>query len=246
MNMDDDRFVTVFQKVGNMARAKFGTQGEDRRTGETGWHPSYGKNALRKMDKSGNYFEEGTIKENREEHIKALMAYKSDNPYFKNDYNTLNKFDDEQLEKYYKQTLQPKQTGSYSYKKENKEMKYTDVIKENIFKANGKLISEEQVLKITEKVPSRVKVDESVFAITDGENYYRLMWEGDESGTAVITHTKNDNQVNESIESMKKMWEFDPSTSVSSKKNITENGDEAFKRMFKQLRDSEGLVGENE
>jgi hypothetical protein len=125
-------------------------------------------------------------------------------------------------------------------------MKYTDVIKENIFKANGKLISEEQVLKITEKVPSRVKVDESVFAITDGENYYRLMWEGDESGTAVITHTKNDNQVNESIESMKKMWEFDPSTSHTSKKNITESGEDAFKRMFKQLRDSDGLVGENE
>jgi hypothetical protein len=43
MNMDDDRFVTVFQKVGNMARSKF----SDRRDGEKGWHPSYGKNALR-------------------------------------------------------------------------------------------------------------------------------------------------------------------------------------------------------
>ena len=47
--------------------------------------------------------------------------------------------------------------------KENKtKMEYTDVIEENIFKANGKLISEEQVLKIANKVPSRVKVDESV------------------------------------------------------------------------------------
>ena len=129
---------------------------------------------------------------------------------------------------------------------ENKiKMKYTDVIEENIFKANGKLVSEEQVLKIANKVPSRVKVDESVFAITDGENYYRLIWEGSEDGEPTITHSKNTKVVSESIESMKKMWKFDPSDSISTKKNITESADDAFRRMFNQLRDTDGLVGED-
>lgn len=121
--------------------------------------------------------------------------------------------------------------------KENKiKMEYTDVMEENIFKANGKLISEEQVLKIANKVPSRVKVDESVFAITDGENYYRLMWEGDEP---IITHSKNTEIVKESISKMKAMWEFNPNDSISTKKTITESADDAFKRMFKQLKESE-------
>jgi hypothetical protein len=123
---------------------------------------------------------------------------------------------------------------------ENKDMKYTDVKTENIFKANGKLVSEEQVLKLANKVPSRVKVDESVFAITDGDNYYRILWEGEEP---IITHSKNENVMTENIDSMKKMWSFDTSDSISTKKNITESGDEAFKRMFNQLRDKDGLVG---
>jgi hypothetical protein len=124
--------------------------------------------------------------------------------------------------------------------KENKtKMEYTDVIEENIFKANGKLISEEQVLKIANKVPSRVKVDESVFAITDGENYYRLMWEGDEP---TITHSKNTEVVNESIGKMKAMWEYDTKASYSTKNNITESADDAFKRMYNKLKDSDGLT----
>jgi hypothetical protein len=131
---------------------------------------------------------------------------------------------------------------------ENKvKMEYKGVNEENIFKANGKLISEEQVLKISEKVPSRVKVDESVFAITDGENYYKLLWEGDtENGEATITNFKNVNQVNESIDKMKSLWNFDSTDSISTKKNITESGEDAFKRMFNQLRNTDGLVGEDE
>ncbi len=121
-------------------------------------------------------------------------------------------------------------------------MEYTDVMEENIFKANGKLISEEQVLTIANKVPSRVKVDESVFAITDGENYYRLMWEGEEDGEPTITHQKNTEVVNESINKMKAMWEFDSKDSISTKKTITESADDAFKRMYNQLKDSDGLT----
>jgi len=126
--------------------------------------------------------------------------------------------------------------------KENKDMGYIDVVKENIFKANGKLMTEEQVLKIANKVPSRVKVDESVFAITDGDNYYRILWEGAEDGEPTITHSKNTNTVNESISDMKAMWEFNPNDSISTKKNITESVDDAFKRMYTRMRDSDGLV----
>ncbi len=121
-------------------------------------------------------------------------------------------------------------------------MEYTDVMEENIFKANGKLISEEQVLKIANKVPSRVKVDESVFAITDGENFYRILWEGAEDGEPTITHQKNTETVNESISKMKAMWEFDSKDSISTKKTITESADDAFKRMYNQLKDSDGLT----
>jgi hypothetical protein len=131
--------------------------------------------------------------------------------------------------------------------KENKKMEYTGIEESNIFKANGKLMSEEQVLKIASKVPSRVKVDESIFAITDGENYYRLMWEGtSKEGEPTITHVKETKKVNETIGDMKTMWEFNPSDSISTKKNITESADDAFKRMFTQMRDSDGLVGDNE
>ena len=126
--------------------------------------------------------------------------------------------------------------------KEDKKMEYTGIEESNIFKANGKLISEEQVLKIANKVPSRVKVDESVFAITDGENFYRILWEGAEDGEPTITHQKNTETVNESISKMKAMWEFDSKDSISTKKTITESADDAFKRMYNQLKDSDGLT----
>jgi hypothetical protein len=120
--------------------------------------------------------------------------------------------------------------------------KYSDVIKENIFKTKGKIKSIEQVLKVVDKVPSRVKVDETVFAITDGENYYRLIWEGHEDGEAVITHDKNVNVVSESVGRMKHLWDFKSSDSISTKKNITESED-MFKKMFSQVK--KGILTEN-
>jgi hypothetical protein len=41
---------------------------------------------------------------------------------------------------------------------------------------------------------------------------------------------------------MKAMWEFNPNDSISTKKNITESVDDAFKRMYTRMRDSDGLV----
>lgn len=115
----------------------------------------------------------------------------------------------------------------------NEGVDYKDIDTKNIFKANGKLVSEEQVIKLTEKIPSRVKIDETVFAITDGENTYKLIWEGDsKTGEAIITNFKNTQQVNEDIQKMKYLWGFKATDSVSTKKNVTENTDESFKKIF--------------
>ena len=121
-------------------------------------------------------------------------------------------------------------------------MKYSDVIKENIFRTKGEIKSKEQVIKVINKIPSRVKVDETVFAITDGDNFYRLMWEGSEDGDAVITHNKNNDVMSEGLSKMKAMWEFDSKDSISTKKTITESGDDAFRRMYNRLKNSEGLT----
>jgi len=108
---------------------------------------------------------------------------------------------------------------------------YMDVLKENIFKVKGIIKSKEQVLNLVNKLPERVRVDETVFAVTDGENEYRLIWEGQEDGEAIITHEKNINIVNESINKMKHLWEF--KSSNQNKKIIKENDDVFFKMMNK-------------
>ena len=114
--------------------------------------------------------------------------------------------------------------------------KYSDVIEENIFKTKGEIKSKEQVIRLTEKLPSRVKMDETVFAVTDGENYYRLIWEGNEDGEAVITHEKNINIVNESIDKMKHLWGFKSSKNNSTKNIVKESEEENFKKLFRKLK----------
>lgn len=116
------------------------------------------------------------------------------------------------------------------------EIKYSDVIEENIFKTKGEIKSKEQVIRLTEKLPSRVKIDETVFAITDGNNYYRLIWEGEEDGEAVITHEKNTKVVNESIDKMKHLWDFNSSKTISTKGIVSEKENDEFKKMFRRLK----------
>jgi hypothetical protein len=110
---------------------------------------------------------------------------------------------------------------------------YSDVIKENIFKVKGQIKSKEQIINLVDKLPERVKIDETVFAVTDGENYYRLIWEGSEDGEAVITHEKNVNIVNENINKMKHLWDFKSSENLNKKPSVKENEDVFFKMMNK-------------
>jgi len=156
---------------------------------------------------------------------------------------------------YEKMVKNAKETNTLKYKKEanntrpvkqqkspqpmGENIKYEGVDSKNIFKANGKLVSEEQVIKLANKVPSRVKVDESVFAITDGENTYKILWEGDsKSGEPIVTNFKNTELVKEDIQEMKRLWNFKTSDAISTKKNITESGEDAFKRMLKLVKEN--------
>jgi hypothetical protein len=118
--------------------------------------------------------------------------------------------------------------------KKNESVEYTGVNPENIFKSKGKIMSEEQAIKLANKVPSRVKIDETTFAITDGENTYKLIWEGDiETGEPVITNFKNNQLVNEDIQKMKYLWGFTPK---EDKKIVKEDAEETFKKMFRKVK----------
>jgi len=147
-------------------------------------------------------------------------------------------------DKYEKSEDEYQETPRVRTTKNENVMKYSDVINENIFKTNGKIVSEEQVIKVAKKIPARVKVDETVFAITDGDNYYRLIWEGAEDGEAIITHNKSTEVVNESVNKMKHLWNFNSKDTISTKKTIGENNEDVFKSMLNKLRNSDGLIGE--
>jgi hypothetical protein len=79
-------------------------------------------------------------------------------------------------------------------------------------------------------------MDETVFAVTDGNNYYRLIWEGEEDGEAVITHEKNTKVVSESIDKMKHLWGYKASDSISTKNIVKENEEDKFKKLFRQMK----------
>ena len=115
---------------------------------------------------------------------------------------------------------------------------YIDVLEENIFKVKGTIKSKEQVINLVGKLPNRVKVNETVFAVTDGENEYRLLWEGTRDGEAIITHEKNINIVNENINKMKHLWEF---KSSDSNKKVIKESDDVFFKMMNKIRGKESL-----
>ncbi len=113
---------------------------------------------------------------------------------------------------------------------------YSDVSKENIFKTKNEIKSKEQVLKLIEKLPSRVKVNETEFAITDGNNYYKLIWEGSTNGEAVIINEMNTKTVNQDIKKMKQLWSFKSSDKNSTKNNIKEGTEDIFFKMMNKVR----------
>ncbi len=146
-------------------------------------------------------------------------------------------------EKYKKAEDEYQETPRVRTTVKESDVDFNTVKMENIFKVKNELVSEEQVLSLINKIPKRVKVDETVFSITDGTNTYRLLWEGDETGEPVITNYMNTNVVSESINKMKHLWDFNSKDKIS-KSNITENSDDIFKKMFRQMKNTDGLIGE--
>jgi hypothetical protein len=108
------------------------------------------------------------------------------------------------------------------------DLKYSDVKSENIFKTKNKISSEQQVLNAVNKLPNRIKIDETIFAITDGDNFYRMIWE---SGEPLITHSKNLNTINESLDKIKHLTNYTPNDN----KNKT-NETELFHKLFKTVK----------
>lgn len=154
----------------------------------------------------------------------------------------------EKLKKYSEKYLKHKYEKPDEYQKPPKlrvtdesHKSYSNVIEENIFKVKNKIKSKSQVIKLVDKLPSRVRVDETIFAVTDGENYYRLIWEGSMDGEAIITHEKNNKIINESINKMKHLWEFKSSDTNSTKKNISEDNKDMFIKMMDKARGKDTL-----
>lgn len=107
---------------------------------------------------------------------------------------------------------------------------YMDIKKENVFKANGRLVSEEQVLKLARKAPKRLMFENSTFAITDqkGEKYYRILIEDNEPK---ITHHKEPSLMKESFDKMKSLWSYNSEESSNPNTTLSE-GD--FKKLLKK------------
>lgn len=130
-----------------------------------------------------------------------------------------------------KKVVKVKQNGDKSYG-----VGYSDVIKENIFKVKNTIKSREQVINLVNKLPKRVRVNETEFAVTDGENYYKLIWEGQEDGEAIIINEMNSSVVTETINKMKNLWDFKSSDKNSTHKNIKESSEDVFINMMNKVR----------
>jgi hypothetical protein len=159
-------------------------------------------------------------------------------------YKKLRSYSKKYLKHKYEKPNEYHQTPKVRVTNESKEMntehnrikEYSDVLKENIFKVKNTIKSKEQVLKLVNKLPKRIKLDETEFAVTDGNNYYKLIWEGHEDGEAVIINEMNSNVINENIGKMRQLWDFNSSDKISTKKTIKEGGDDVFLKMMNKIR----------
>lgn len=81
--------------------------------------------------------------------------------------------------------------------------------------------------KAMKLIPEHFKVDDKEFEMTDGNETYRVRWEGSVTeGTSVILKAENKKMVNEDIEKMKKLWDFkskDTLGTLKAKDRMNEN-----------------------
>ena len=80
-----------------------------------------------------------------------------------------------------------------------------------------------------------MRVDESVFGITDGTNFYRLTWDADEE-EAIITHHKNPKTIKEEFNKMNHLWGYSSNKSTNVRTNLKEDSNKVFKDMLNKVR----------
>lgn len=95
-------------------------------------------------------------------------------------------------------------------------------------------------------IPEAYKVDKTVFEMTDGNEKYRIRWEGTvNEGKAEILLATDKTMVNENIEKMKHLFNYKPEATlglVKGKARINEN--DVFTEMRKRLLESEDIEGQ--
>jgi hypothetical protein len=133
------------------------------------------------------------------------------------------------------------------YEKTDREVKYNEnktQIKETMkrLKFKKEFNGVGNALKL---IPESYKVDNKIFEMTDGNETYKVRWEGSlTEGKAVVLTAANKNMVNEDIEKMKHLFNYSSSSTlgtVKGKNRLDEN--EAFTNVWNKTK---ALLAESE
>jgi len=104
-------------------------------------------------------------------------------------------------------------------------------------------------------IPESYKVDKKVFEMTDGNEHYRIRWEGSiKEGSAVILMASDKSLVNEDMERMKRLMGYksqDTLGTVKGQERITENAKfndiwNKTKKLMNEIEDNDGGAEEDE
>jgi hypothetical protein len=115
----------------------------------------------------------------------------------------------------------------------SKSYKFYGVKENNYYKTNGKILSEEHVLNLCDKVSDNLKINEEEFVIHDGESFYKLRYDESE---VKITGFHNENYVKSVVGDMKRFWDYDANSYENSKKNVSETDFKKFYDLSKKKR----------
>jgi hypothetical protein len=104
-------------------------------------------------------------------------------------------------------------------------------------------------------IPESYKVDKKVFEMTDGNEHYRIRWEGSiNEGSAVILMASDKSLVNEDMDRMKRLMGYksqDTLGTVKGQERITENAKfndiwNKTKKLMNEIEDNDGGAEEDE
>ena len=91
------------------------------------------------------------------------------------------------------------------------------------------------VEEVKELIPENYKVDEHTFLMTDGNQTFKMRW--DESlNEATILNYRNEKSINENIEKMKKLYDFQYGD-VNTKTNDYTEETKVFKNLMESVKD---------